>query len=334
MISTMAKTDRPPVRNNLFRMAFILYLFSLQHSYYFGMSTFLRSDPPSERIVERRFNQGFIAMIDLLAIRLAYPDLKIDVRTDSKLDQTGSGSAKILLVFDSETVIPYDDGRIKTFHQKLNDPDIQDMMVQLYPDDPFPRFQVDPGRFRNQSFFFALYGSSRRKIHADCQSISLLGQSLLLHKKLTSVFKSLSAAITWLVKRKPKLRPFIIPPGGGFNWRLISGTTRLSPHSYGIAIDLNTERGGYWKWDQKRFGGNRSQYRNRLMKLRNHYPSEIVKLFEKHQFIWGGKWYHYDLMHFEYRPELFIKRKLLHLFNAIEIMSPVLLSGCAVNIIF
>ena len=156
----------------------------------------------------------------------------------------------------------------------------------------------------------------------------------LLHKKLTSVFKSLSAAITWLVKRKPKLRPFIIPPGGGFNWRLISGTTRLSPHSYGIAIDLNTERGGYWKWDQKRFGGNRSQYRNRLMKLRNHYPSEIVKLFEKHQFIWGGKWYHYDLMHFEYRPELFIKRKLLHLFNAIEIMSPVLLSGCAVNIIF
>jgi D-alanyl-D-alanine carboxypeptidase len=21
-------------------------------------------------------------------------------------------------------------------------------------------------------------------------------------------------------------------------------------------------------------------------------------------FIWGGKWYHYDTMHFEYRPEL------------------------------
>jgi peptidoglycan LD-endopeptidase CwlK len=31
---------------------------------------------------------------------------------------------------------------------------------------------------------------------------------------------------------------------------------------------------------------------------------EIVAIFEKHGFIWGGKWYHYDTMHFEYRPEL------------------------------
>ena len=27
-------------------------------------------------------------------------------------------------------------------------------------------------------------------------------------------------------------------------------------------------------------------------------------IFEKHGFIWGGRWYHYDTMHFEYRPEL------------------------------
>jgi peptidoglycan LD-endopeptidase CwlK len=27
-------------------------------------------------------------------------------------------------------------------------------------------------------------------------------------------------------------------------------------------------------------------------------------VFEKHGFIWGAKWYHYDTMHFEYRPEL------------------------------
>jgi hypothetical protein len=28
-------------------------------------------------------------------------------------------------------------------------------------------------------------------------------------------------------------------------------------------------------------------------------------VFEAERFIWGGKWYHYDTMHFEYRPELF-----------------------------
>ncbi|NUM57423.1 MAG: M15 family metallopeptidase, partial [Bdellovibrionaceae bacterium] len=27
--------------------------------------------------------------------------------------------------------------------------------------------------------------------------------------------------------------------------------------------------------------------------------------FESEGFIWGGKWNHYDTMHFEYRPELF-----------------------------
>ena len=37
---------------------------------------------------------------------------------------------------------------------------------------------------------------------------------------------------------------------------------------------------------------------------KNEIPREIVDIFEKHGFIWGGKWYHYDTMHFEYRPEL------------------------------
>lgn len=41
----------------------------------------------------------------------------------------------------------------------------------------------------------------------------------------------------------------------------------------------------------------------------NYYPNQIpwpiILIFEKYGFIWGGKWHHYDTMHFEYRPELF-----------------------------
>ncbi|MDD9945395.1 MAG: M15 family metallopeptidase [Myxococcales bacterium] len=33
-------------------------------------------------------------------------------------------------------------------------------------------------------------------------------------------------------------------------------------------------------------------------------PADVVQAFERHGFIWGGRWYHYDTMHFEYRPEL------------------------------
>jgi hypothetical protein len=33
-------------------------------------------------------------------------------------------------------------------------------------------------------------------------------------------------------------------------------------------------------------------------------PPEIVAGFERHGFIWGGRWAHFDTMHFKYRPEL------------------------------
>ena len=32
--------------------------------------------------------------------------------------------------------------------------------------------------------------------------------------------------------------------------------------------------------------------------------TSIVDAFQKHGFVWGGKWLFFDTMHFEYRPEL------------------------------
>jgi len=36
-----------------------------------------------------------------------------------------------------------------------------------------------------------------------------------------------------------------------------------------------------------------------------------VKVFKKHGFIWGGNWYHFDGMHFEYRPEFLALRAIM-----------------------
>ena len=60
--------------------------------------------------------------------------------------------------------------------------------------------------------------------------------------------------------------------------------------------DPATKSGNYWLWDKK---GKNIVYKNQI-------PLEIVKIFEKYGFIWGGRWYHYDTMHFEYRPELLL----------------------------
>ena len=62
-------------------------------------------------------------------------------------------------------------------------------------------------------------------------------------------------------------------------------------HAYGAAIDLNLAYSDYWLWEKG------APYRNRV-------PDAIVAIFERHGFIWGGKWQHFDTMHFEYRPEL------------------------------
>ena len=35
-----------------------------------------------------------------------------------------------------------------------------------------------------------------------------------------------------------------------------------------------------------------------------------VEAFEAEGFIWGGKWSEFDLMHFEYRPELILLARL------------------------
>ena len=39
-------------------------------------------------------------------------------------------------------------------------------------------------------------------------------------------------------------------------------------------------------------------------------PPALVPQMERRGFIWGGKWHHYDGMHFEYRPELILHARL------------------------
>jgi hypothetical protein len=69
-------------------------------------------------------------------------------------------------------------------------------------------------------------------------------------------------------------------------------------HSFGMTIDINTTYSDYWQWACK------CTNENAMVKYKNRIPQTILDIFEKHGFIWGGKWYHFDTMHFEYRPEL------------------------------
>lgn len=197
--------------------------------------------------------------------------------------------------FYNGTTLPFSSNQTYTFENFLDNIDIQGQFIQPYPTlTPITEPLSDPGRFRNEDFFKALYGSSQEEIESQLVSINWLpnhtNKTLLFHSKHGAA-DALRRVSSELDKLPSHLLTFVDNPAGTYNYRAIARTSRLSMHSFGIAIDINTKKGDYWLWSKTKM------YQNRI-------PEEIVHIFESNGFIWGGRWRHFDTFHFEYRPEL------------------------------
>lgn len=165
---------------------------------------------------------------------------------------------------------------------------------------PVPTGENDPGRMRHIPFFKAMYGGSEGEVRANLVAVDWLpgqGGGRVWITKINGVDQKLARVSEALSRLPAAVRRCATPVAGTFNWRVVAGTGYLSAHSFGIAIDINVGCSDYWLWDNGKSAKGGVQYRNRI-------PLEIVEAFEAEGFIWGGKWAHYDTMHFEYRPEL------------------------------
>ncbi len=211
-----------------------------------------------------------------------------------------------LIMQDGQKII-YDDGRTKDFEEKLNHSDLEDMLSQLYrpgrPKSETPP-NHDPGRIRVQAFFNDVYGATTAQVQNNLVPVKFAGTTASFNSKngAAAALGKVGEKIVQALAKDPGLRAYLFPLGGSYNRRTIAGTARLSAHSWGIAIDLH--KGKYWRWG-KTLGP------MELLALQSEYPWEIVAAFEEQGFIWGGKWFHYDIMHFEYRPELLAKARLV-----------------------
>jgi peptidoglycan LD-endopeptidase CwlK len=221
------------------------------------------------------------------------------------------------LIWRDGSSLPMHDGKTgKSTQELLDNPSLFDQIngpvyQQGFFQDP-DHFAplTDPGRIRNEPFFKKMYGNTEAEVKAKLVTIYWMPRVFGFQYPLevttvngvNVVFESLSAALEEWVTAHPYDIPFLDNPSGTFNWRTIANTNRLSMHSFGMTIDLTPELTEYWQWDLTQAGRPISEeqplfYHNRL-------PWGIVKIFEAHGFIWGGKWAHYDTQHFEYRPEL------------------------------
>ena len=196
------------------------------------------------------------------------------------------------------------DGRTdKSFSELLNEPDIDDMFAFPYKKGAHPSappVRHDPGRIRYEPFFTKMYGDCRTARGAPPQTtvpwLKSKGGGVVRITTVNGVHQALAAVSAELERLPNKFVKFLKPNSGTYNCRKIAGTKRLSVHAFAAAIDINVKHAHYWKW-AKPSGAGTYSWRNRI-------PMEIIEIFERHGFIWGGRWYHYDTMHFEYRPEL------------------------------
>lgn len=205
------------------------------------------------------------------------------------------------VVFTDGTRLPFDDGQgSKSFEAWLAAPDIEDMFRAPYPPTGAAARQPadDPGRARNAAFFRRIYGDCRKgEVAKHLVAIPWLPGKSRQKVMVTShngVAEKLKAVATDLARLPARFHVDLMPSAGAYKCRNIAGTNLPSAHGYGIAIDIALKHADYWRW---RKGSDATAYRNSI-------PIEIVEIFERRGFIWGGRWRHYDTMHFEYRPEL------------------------------
>jgi len=135
-----------------------------------------------------------------------------------------------------------------------------------------------------------------------------LGFSVQVHERIAGALRDVASDCETARSSDPGVAAFFagLAEIDGFNYRDVAGTFARSYHGYGLAVDLIPKsyagKAPYWRWvmdkDDRWWA---TPYEKRWA-----VPQPIVSAFERHGFVWGGKWLFFDTMHFEYRPEILL----------------------------
>jgi hypothetical protein len=142
----------------------------------------------------------------------------------------------------------------------------------------------DPVAFpknRSSDFLDALVGDTRGEIASSSKWVTFLGRKAFVHEICSESLERVDLEINRYAQSSEEVRSFIS------NIKVVFS---MDPRSVGRIPIIK-------RWKP---------------------PSEVIAAFEKNGFIWGGKWYHFDTIHFEYRPELLVYSEELTQFFGIK----------------
>lgn len=223
--------------------------------------------------------------LDAYCLKSSYPEIK-------DIEITNAGDLSI--IFRNGYTVSYKEKDSQSLAAS-----VEKSLADIYPLEPNRPETPEgfaPGRKRSYELLGALYGTTREEAAKNIVPVKFQGKTVQMSRQAAAALKHVEENI----EKNNFNHSELLRPEGGFAWRKIAGEKVRSAHSYGIAIDLSAKKAPYWRWSNKM-----------PHPMQKTYPAEIVEAFENEGFIWGGKWHEYDLMHFEYRPELICKAKAL-----------------------
>ncbi|MBN2416198.1 M15 family metallopeptidase [bacterium] len=156
----------------------------------------------------------------------------------------------------------------------------------------------------------SLFGDSEKEVRKQCREGRFLDHFIFMnsvcHEPLAAVERDIrEAALEDEAVRRFLSELDIVYSFQRRNTKGFDGNVSL--HSFGLALDLVPclyhGKQVFWRWSRVFYP--ETWYRIPLER-RWAPPQPVIDAFEMHGFVWGGKWVHFDTIHFEYRPELLL----------------------------
>lgn len=271
----------------LLKIYLIIYLILLS-----GVNAF-----PTDFAVLRKRSKSGKETAEIYALLKAYGDL---------IERVKIVDDEIILTVGGKDIY-YKDGKMLSKDNLAHHADFNSIFYQYRPG---PLKEIPPPvefpAHRASDFLDALIGPAEGVIRASSRWVPFLGHRVFIHRICVEPLKKVEARIRECAGSSIEVQEFIsqISIVYSMKRKTIAGTDNLSYHSYGLALDLIPKsyngKNVYWRWSSVLY----PDWEIIPLSRRWHPPDEVITAFEENGFVWGGKWYYFDTVHFEYRPEI------------------------------
>lgn len=254
------------------------------------------------------------AAIDEAALR-ADPRVRAFIRAYEPLIDSVTYRNEDLVFTVGGRAIHFEDGRMLA-EGRLDRRDRCDPIFYRYP----LGLPSEPAAPSNDRVSFcsdlqeALWGRTEVQIRQHGRSTTFLGQRMFLNERMAEALALVERDVLALAPSDESVAAWVdgIDITYSFIDRGIAGTRTRSQHAWGLAVDLvPSSYDGlqvYWRWTR---AWNPRGWHEVPLEQRWSPPAPVIEIFEEHGFLWGGKWAHFDNIHFEYRPEILEYNRLV-----------------------